>query len=1244
MGRTIWNRLAAGLLVSACLVFLSTGTLFGQGTAGTVTGVVSDPSGAVVPGAVVALLNQATGVDFHQETNPAGVYSFTALLPGEYTLTVSAKGFKTYVNKDLGLTVNQVLRIDSVLEVGSESQTITVESAAPLVNTEEGRMSAVVSGTQIENMPLNGRNIYELMQLVPGAINATGVNLENADSGGLSTNVNGTRLNFNGFLLDGVANKGLTGGSNAQPSPDFVQEFRIMTNNIPAEFGNAAGSVTDVSIKSGSNSFHGDAWEYFRNDKLNSRNFFDGSQKQLWRQNQFGFDIGGPIKKDRLFFFGGYEGERFRTEVPAQYTVETAQFRQAVQTAMPNSVAALLFKDFPAPTPDSGVSTVDEYLSGHVPRYYAIDLGEFYGADAGGNDAGSLTTYNMAYTDPCFLATYNGVGTSAFSGGPNWGNPQTAANSLAALLGVTAAEQTQIQNNINTVDGCAGLTAPAVQAGSLPGSAPMFGLVNAKYATRNTGVFYNGDQWTARLDYQGDKTRIFGRFFYSNNKDPNGNTLSSVIRGFTVPIERGYPSGAFSIVRSFTPTIVNEFRFGYTRNLFTAIPDSAQFGVPQVSFDGGEANFGAYNGYPQFFIENIYQYSDMVSIVKGKHNMKMGGEVRFNQENSEFDVGRPSYYFFDMLYYTVDLPYYQAAGVNPELASGGLGHLDTNIRGWRNHELGFFFQDDWKIHKNLTLNFGLRWDYDSPHTEKYGTVTNFLQPPEGLGAVNCGAIVDGSCAYPAGDTNTPNGGFIGADRLNPPDKNNFAPRFGFSWDPFGTGRTAIRGGFAITYETNIFNSLSNSRWNLPYYSFNLTMPIYGYPGLPVYGPTNADGTPNTSATPTYGGAPDNPGQGPAGLGFQGNIMGWYPTSPNLAYLTGIADPSGLRNPYMESAFFGIQHELSPTTVLEVNWVGTFGKKLFWAENPNRVVNGYARSSLIDPCTGTDYSDGAGGVTTALLNPCFGAMRTWKNSVTSNYNAMQVSLNRKMSRGLAFLTSYSWSHAIDFRSDWHALTSGGSADWLNSYGSSGYSLDPNAIFLERGNSNFDIRQRLSASIVWELPFLKDQHGVVGKVLGGWQTNYNISLQSGFPFTVGTKQDLNQDGTPSDRPNIPSFGNHYSFTNEQFLSGSGANGGSFMTDLFTSATELANMTNVAPGQNGNLGRNTFFGPGIATVDFSLFKKIPITEKVRMEFRSEFFNLFNRVNLYPPQARLDNSSFGLSQQAFDPRVIQFGLRMTF
>jgi hypothetical protein len=1209
---------------------IGTGTLFAQGAAGTITGVVTDPTGAVIPQAQVTVTNQGTGVDFHLTTNNAGTYSMTSLLPGTYTVSVAQKGFKTYVNQNLALSINVILRIDAQLEIGMGTQTITVESQAPLVNTEEGRLSSLVSASQIQSMPLNGRNIYQLMQLIPGAINSTGVNLENAGTGGISTNINGTRLNFNGFLLDGVANKGLTGGANAQPSPDFVQEFRIMTNDFSAQYGNSAGSITDVSIKSGTNSLHGAVWEYMRNDKLNARNFFDGDKKSKWRQNQFGAAVGGPIKKDKMFFFGGYEGERFRTESPAEYTIETPAWRQAVRSTFPNSVAALLYKDFPGPTVQPGN---ESYTVEDVVNQTAYD-------DVGANVGGQYDDYTpgtlisngfMSYTDPCFLNYWNYIGAPAYSGGPNWGDAQLTANRFASLVGVTAAESTQIQTNINAACPGMGLVAPAVQTGAIARDAGMLGTVRAKFATRTVNQFYNGDQFVGRIDYQGDKNRFFGRFFHSVQKDPNITSLNSAIRGFTVPYTASFPSGAFSWVRSFSPTVVNELRLGYTRNQMSWVPESSQFGVPQISFDFGEVNFGAYNGYPQFFVENVYNYADMVSIVRGNHSLKLGAEFKRNIENSEFNVGRPSYYFFDMLYFAADLPYQLAAGVNPELTSGGSAHLDTNIRGFRNYEVGFYVQDDWKVAKNLTLNFGLRWDYYSPHTEKYGKITNFNLGP-GLAQVNCQASISGKCVAPLGDTNTPNGGFVVANQLTPPDKNNFSPRFGFAWDPRGNGKTSIRGGFAVSYEAGIYNPLSNSRWNMPFYSFNIAMPAFGYTALPVYGPTNSDGTPNTTATPSYSGAPANPGQGPAGLGFTGNIMGWDSGSPNLAYLTGIPDPDGMRTPYVENGFLGIQQELAPSTVLEVNWVGTFGKKLFWAENPNRMVNGYARASVINPCDGTDAAP------TPLLNPCFGTLRTWKNTVNSNYSALQVSLIRKMSQGLAFTSSYTWSHSLDFRSSWQALTSGGSADWANAVGSSGYSYDPSRVYLEYGNSGFDVRHRWVTSLVWELPWLKDQRGAAGKILGGWQTNYNVALQSGLPFTVGAGRDFNGDGIRSDRPDTPSWGNHRSFKNTDFLMGSAADGGSVMQGL------SGDFATPASGTDGNLGRNTFRGPGMATVDFSLFKKISMAERYSMEFRAEFFNLFNRVNLYQPTASLTSANFGLSQQAFDPRVIQFGLRFAF
>ena len=497
----------------------------------------------------------------------------------------------------------------------------------------------------------------------------------------------------------------------------------------------------------------------------------------------------------------------------------------------------------------------------------------------------------------------------------------------------------------------------------------------------------------------------------------------------------------------------------------------------------------------------------MVAVVKGKHSLKAGFEGRRNYENSEFDTfGRPSYYFFDPLYFAADEPYLETAGVNPAFSGGGSPHLDTNIRAFRNSEIGLFVQDDWKVRRNLTLNLGLRWDFFSPSTEKYGKATQFANFAN-LASINCEAYVSGKCVFPTGDTNTPNGGFTSASSLFPDRLTNFQPRIGFAWDPKGSGKMSIRGGYAIQYEESFYNALSNSRWNLPYYSFNEAAPLLGLSSLPVYGPTNPDGTAATAVAPTFSGSPTQAGavgNGPAGSGFKGNLMGWFPGNPNLAALTGIPSPN-YTLPYYENAFFGVQREIAPNTTLEVDYVGRRGRHLFWAEDPNRVVGGTENDvGRLNPCTGQMVPN------TPLLNPCFGKLRTWDTSVNSSYDALQVQLNRRATHGVSYMANYTYSHSLDYRSTWHSGSSGGAAtDFTtafltgSAYGEAGSSMDPNAVYLEYGNSLFDITHRFVGEVMWEVPWMKSQHGLAGHFLGGWTTNAIISLQGGFPFQWGRK---------------------------------------------------------------------------------------------------------------------------------------------
>jgi len=447
------------------------------------------------------------------------------------------RGFQTYEALDNVVVVDETLRLDVTLRVGAETQTVTVEAAGPMISTEEGRLTKTVTGSIIQNMPLNGRDVYQLMQLIPGAVNSGQVDFENS-AGGVQININGTRANFNGFLYDGVPNKGLSGGSNAQPAPDFVEEFSIQTNNFDAEYGNSAGSITNVVTKSGTDAWHGDVWEFFRNDKLNARNFFSGPTKDEWRQNQFGGSLGGPIKRDKLFVFSGFEGERFVTGSSSQLFTETDAWRKAVIAANPNSVAELLYKGFPGPSASNGLKTIDQLVTSNVTNP-AGDFGISPGLDYTGTGT-DLLDAELAYLDPCFLNTFFGVGTPAFPGGPNWGNPQTVVNSIARVIGITPAENAQISKNIAA--GCpgSGLTAPAVQAGSISRDTAMEGFTTAAFRTQAKGVFYNGNQFTVRGDYQGDVNRMYARYYWLALKNSSLFPTIVSVRGFPAPLTAGY--------------------------------------------------------------------------------------------------------------------------------------------------------------------------------------------------------------------------------------------------------------------------------------------------------------------------------------------------------------------------------------------------------------------------------------------------------------------------------------------------------------------------------------------------------------------------------------------------------------------------------------------------------------------------------------------------------------------------------
>jgi outer membrane receptor protein involved in Fe transport len=1094
------------------LVLLACLTSYAQQITGNIRGAVADPSGAVVVDAEVAAQQTETALSRTTTTDRNGNYVLLELPVGHYRLQVTAKGFEKYVQDGITLNVNETASVSPHLAVGSEQQQVLVRADAEMIEPTVTSLGKVVQQRELEDLPLNGRNFAQLGLLQPGVVPLTpGI----AEAGGSLRNgqayaVNGQRPESNNFLIDGANNvNGVDGGFVLKPPVDAISEFRIITLNASAEFGNALGSTTNILTRSGTNQIHGTLWEFLRNDALDANNYFAQTKEPL-KQNQFGAAAGGPIRKDKTFVFGFYEGFRNREGETTLTTVPSVKQR----------------------TGDFSENCPEGFTQGFC-----------------NNPANQL--FNVFANAPY----------------PNNHLPQEQINAVSLNL------------------------------------LPFFPLPNAGtnlFSTTQT-LSNNTDQFGVKVDqYLGQRDTLNFRYMFNqlSQVDPLSPGGASV-PGFPVGEDQRAQNFVAEETHTFSPSVIAVARFSFLRNKFLfgehenhTLPSSLGFKyTPSLDLAAGPP-FVQVNGYttvgdpitgPRNTYENVYDISGSLSWVHGKHELKFGG----GYERQEINVlqGIATNGFFVFAPFPITDAFASFLGGQPVVFLQGIGNFSRGIRG--NSAYGYA-QDTYKLTPHFTVNAGLRYELPEPYTEIHNRQTLFEPGKQSRILPNAPA----GLLYP-GDSGVPAG-------LIPTDMKAFAPRLGFAWDPNGHGKSLVTAAYGIFYE--------------PYYTGQ---------GGPLQAPVSAPpylGTPQVSL-PNFA----DP--------FNGNppAVGTFSTP-----LTNLTLSPSLKLPYTQDWNLNFQHTFASDWLFELGYVGTKGTRLprFIEANPPVFVPGFADGQPISNSSNADQRRLYSGCT--LADPpssCqFSSTGEIAGISNSSYNAMEVSMHKRFSHGLSFLTSYTWSKVID---DVSSLNITGSASKPVA-GENDLAQDPFNLAAERGRSLFDARNRFVGSYVWALPFWTQGQNWYQWALGGWQLNGIATLMSGTPFTVFDSNDVAAEGTApeitgfsSQRPNLNGNPNNGPRSVNTWL-----NAGAFQRlDLVANA-----------GQFGTEGRNVNQGPGYADWDFAALKNFKLTETKQLQFRAELFDVLNRTNFRLPDSDISSPTFNHILAAEAPRQVQFALKFLF
>lgn len=1146
------------LILAAVVVFgLSASSAWAQATAA-INGTVRDSGGAVITDATVVLHNHDTNLDRTTVTNGVGAYVMPNVQPGNYDLKVSKTGFGTALSSGLILVVNQTATYDFMLKAGGVNEVVNVQANPVALETSTSELGVAVVKEQVNDLPLNGRNFTQLLNLTPG-VSTVNVSQNSATGGGVWSNpigtfsypsVNGQSNRSNLFLLDGVNNQGSFGSTYAVPPIiDEIQEFKVQSHNDDASFGGVMGGVVNVVTKSGTSQFHGSAWEFLRNKDLDALNpLIQPSLQPQFQQNQFGATFGGPLPipgehPRKTFFFLSYEGFRNHTGATNLYTTPTT---------------AQLGGD----------------LTGIAGQIYNPFSGQAFMCDASGNPLPAPGNIQGGGT-PC-----NKIPSSMIDQ-----NMVTYAQKLFPAPNLTGNPQ------FNGLDTTKTITRQDEGSGRLDHQFGQHDSVWARYTSFRQPVTGSGgfagllhDQLTDGYNVAVDYTHLF-----------SGSMLAEFHFGRTsVNIDQGANFAnappSFGTQVGFSPNFAGNFRGGVSM-------------IPEIVIQGyiGNPNPSAHGAaqVDDTHVSNIWEYGGDLTKTVGRHTIKVGANFASNNANA--------------LYLNSSVQFAAANTANPLDLSGGnaiasflLGDpnnasrrnvIETEHGGWVD---GFYGMDQWKVTSKLNINLGLRYDItlmpiygDNANANNYvgdmdfrnGTYILARNAPS-CAQTNAAPCIPGG-VLPPHVVVTP----LSGTAIYHNDFNDIQPRIGIAYELRPT--TVLRAGYGRFFDN--WAAITQTAQN-----YEGT-----WPSLDQLGASNIN--------PVTAGHPTVKAEDPFGLGSGSPITGPTPFTQS----TWFADPY-LKRPYADQWNFGVQQQVTSAAVLTANYVGSVGRRLDigGAYNVAMAPGGNANcpSFAANP---NDFNCGA-------PFPYIGATAYDRSQGKSSYNALQVSLNGREQHGLTYLVSYTWSKSLDL----------GCSGW---YGVEGCSIqNPYNLQADKGPAATDLPQIFSAAWVYTLPFgkggkLSSGSPVVNALIGGWNLNGVLSLNSGTAFDVGSGKDIAETGNYN-------YGNGYGYERANLVG-----------NPYPANKGPAEWINVAAFQTpplatfGNLGRNSLRSDWNKNLDLSLFRQFPITERFRLEFRFEMFNATNTPVWAIPVSSLEAPNFGaVTHTANVPRQLQFGLKL--